>query len=256
MTLNEEERRLEILKAETAVRELAGRMAQAIECTKQTDKTRSELEAAVSSMNEMTIKCQTLLESQERLSHEESKTLDRARELLESEAKDLQFAQERLEKKVEHIGISLQAKNKQNYESIDVNLASLKSHIDNIQVQLIKRTEQLDSNHVDLSQEIGMSSERLLLIVDQNEALLKRILALEGFMAGFSRQLNSYGNATLCTSEELQELDNKILDCDTRLSSLEGAMLTKPSGFSHRLRSAIIGGGLGVILALTIVRVF
>ncbi len=238
MTMDEEERKLEILKAETAIRELAGRMAQAIECAHQADKTRSDFEAAVNSMNEMTIECQALLESQERLSHEESKTLDRARELLESGAKDLQFAQERMEKKVEH------------------NLASLKSEIDDFEVQLMKRTALLDSKLSDLSQEIDIASERLLFIMDQSEASLKRILALEGSITGLSRKLDGYGDAALCNSDELHELGNKFQNCDTRLSSLEVAMETKTSGFSHRLRSAIIGGGLGVILALTIVRVF
>ncbi len=308
--MNEEERRLEIPKAEAAIRELAGRMAEAIECTNQADMARSALENAVNSMEALAAECRELLEFQKDSSQENSKALDRARESLETGAKDLRWAKERLEKQSEHIESSMEEKNQEFYELIDAKLDKIQVGIDNSQNQLTKREEHfessvrkqnqefrgydvrlgnlslgmskihdqlsenknnfeafmdeksqeyhelLDSKLGDLSQEIDAVSERLLFIIDQNEASVKRALALERTIEGLSEKLQEYENAVASNSEELQELETEMLDRDKRLASLEGALETKASGFSHRLRSAIIGGGLGVVIAFMIIRVF
>ena len=97
-TMNEEERRLEILKAEEAIRELARKMAQASESTRQADNTRGVMEAAVRSMDEFNTRFQELTESWNKSFEEKSKSMDQAKKSLDMGAKDLQQAHERLAK--------------------------------------------------------------------------------------------------------------------------------------------------------------
>ena len=85
--MNEEERRLEILKAEAAIRELASRMAQASESTRQADNARSVMEAAVRSMDEFNTEFQELTESWKKTFEEKSKSMDLALESLDYRCK-------------------------------------------------------------------------------------------------------------------------------------------------------------------------
>ena len=73
--MNEGERKIEILKAEAAIRDLAGRMAEASESTRQTDMARSSLEEAIKSIKELNFQFQSAIESQKREFGEERKSL-------------------------------------------------------------------------------------------------------------------------------------------------------------------------------------
>ena len=307
--MDEEERRLETLKAEAAIRELAQRMAEASECTGQANLARSMLESAVRSIDELNVGFRTLIESQKRAIEEESKSLNHACESLEVDAKDLREAQERLENKAdlletsmgersrefhelldaklvilsqdmdtslgqlarrtEHLEDSVHKQNQEFHESVDAKLVILSQHIDTSLDQLVKRTEHLeDSVHeqnqelyesvdaklVKLSQNIETISNKLLFVMDQNEASGKRILALQRTVEGLSGKFQEFGNYLVGNSDEIQELETQIIDSNERLSSLEQASEAKTSRFSHRLRSAIIGGGLGVVMVFMIIK--
>jgi predicted nucleic acid-binding Zn-ribbon protein len=227
--MSEEERRLEILKAEAAIRELASRMAQASESTRQADNTRCVLETAVRSIDEFNTEFQALTESWNKSFEEKSKSMDQAKESLDMGAKDLQQAHERLDKMAENLETSMEEKNKKFYELIDFKLGSL-------------------------SQDINTFSTKLLFIMDQNEALDKRIQALQGTIDELSWKFQEFGNDMASNSEEVQELRTKVVDSNERLASLEEALEAKTSGLSYRLRSALIGGGLGMVTILMVIK--
>ena len=168
--MNDEERRSEVLKAEAAIRELAGRMVQASESTKQADNARGTLESAIRSMDELKSEFQ-----------EEIKSLNQARESLDIAAKDIQKLR-------------------------------------------------------NLQQDITTISDKLLFLIDQNEASNERILALQR------------------TIEEVQGSRDQVIDSNKSLS-LKKSLEAKKSGISYRLRSAIIGG-MGVGMVLMIIKLF
>jgi chromosome segregation ATPase len=215
--MNEEERRLEILKAEAAIRELAGRMAKAGECTRHADMARSALEAAARSIDELSIEFHSSIESSKGALEEESKSMNQARESLDICAKDLQKSQEMLGTKAANLEKSLEKKNQEFYERIEL----------------------LDAKLGNLSQDINTISNRLLFVMDQNEALNKRILALQQIIEELSCKFHGFGNAIACNSEEIQELRTQIIDSNEKLSSLKYGLEAKTSGLGHRLRSAI-----------------
>jgi predicted nucleic acid-binding Zn-ribbon protein len=227
--MEEEDRRLEVLKAEAAIRELAGRMAQAGESARQADNTRRVLETAVRSMDEFNTRFQELTESWENSFEEKNKSINQAKESLDTGAKDFQQAHERLEKMAENLETSMEEKNKKFYELIDFKLGSL-------------------------SQDINTFSTKLLFIMDQNEALDKRIQALQGTIYELSWKFQDFGNDMASNSEDVQELRTKVIDSNERLSSLEQTLEAKTSGLSHRLRSALIGGGLGMVTILMVIK--
>jgi chromosome segregation ATPase len=227
--MEEEDRRLEVLKAEAAIRELAGRMAQASESARQADNTRRVLETAVRSMDEFNTRFQELTESWKNSFEEKNKSINQAKESLDTGAKDLQQAHERLEKMAENLETSMEEKNKKFYELIDFKLGSL-------------------------SQDINTFSTKLLFIMDQNEALDKRIQALQGTIDELSWKFQDFGNDMASNSEDVQELRTKVVDSNERLSSLEQTLEAKTSGLSHRLRSALIGGGLGMVMILMVIK--
>ena len=55
-------------------------------------------------------------------------------------------------------------------------------------------------------------------------------------------------------SEDVQELRTKVIDSNERLSSLEQTLEAKTSRLSYRLRSALIGGGLGMVTILMVIK--
>jgi len=114
---------------------------------------------------------------------------------------------------------------------------------------------QLDSKLGDLSREINVTSDRPLFVMDQNKVSVKRILALGGIIEELSGKFQEFGNVASCNSVEIQELETEVLNYDERPSSLKRALETKASGLSHRLRSAIIGGGLGLVIVLMIIKI-
>jgi predicted nucleic acid-binding Zn-ribbon protein len=215
--MNEEERRLEILKAEAAIRELAGRMAKAGECTRHADMARSALEAAARSIDELSIEFHSSIESSKGALEEDSKSMNQARESLDICAKDLQKSQEMLGTKAANLEKSLEKKNQEFYEMIEL----------------------LDAKIGNLSQDINTISNRLLFVMDQNEALNKRILALQQIIEELSCKFHGFGNAIACNSEEIQELRTQVIDSNEKLSSLKYGLEMKTSGLVHRLRSAI-----------------
>jgi predicted nucleic acid-binding Zn-ribbon protein len=227
--MNEEERRLEILKAEEAIRELARKMAQANESTRQADNTRGVLEAAVRSMDEFNTRFLELTESWNKSFEEKSESMDQAKKSLDMGAKDLQQAHERLAKTAENLETSMEEKTKEFHELVDFKLGNL-------------------------SQDINTLSTKLLFIMDQNEALDKRILALQGTIDGLSWKFQEFGNDMASNSEDVQELRTKVIDSNERLSSLEQTLEAKTSGLSHHLRSALIGGGLGMVMILMVIK--
>jgi chromosome segregation ATPase len=252
--MNEEERRLEILKAEAAIRELAGRMAEAGECTRHADMARSALEAAARSIDELSIEFHSSIESSKGALEEESKSMNQARESLDICARDVQKSQELLGKTAANLENSQEKKNQEFYEMIDAKLDNLSQDINNAQEHLSKKTDHLETSIVErsqethelldaklgnLSQDINTISDKLLFVMDQNEALNKRILALQQIIEELSCKFHGFGNAIACNSEEIQELRTQVIDSNEKLSSLEYGLEAKTSGLVHRLRSAI-----------------
>ena len=307
--MNEGERRIEILKAEAAIRDLAGRMAEASESTRQADMARSSLEAAIKSINELNIQFQSVIESQKREFEEERKSLNQASESLDIGVRDLQKAQEKLEKKADHLENSMVERSQELHESIDDKLVNLSQEVNRSLDQLSEKTdhwensmveqsqelhesiearlvnlaqevnksqdqlsekadhlensmveqsqelhESIEARLVNLSREVNTISNKLLFVMDQNEASGKRILALQQIIEGLSWNFRKLVDDTANKSEEIQELKTQVIDSNERLSSIEQVFEAKTSGLSHRLRSAIIGGGLGVVMVVMILK--
>jgi chromosome segregation ATPase len=227
--MNEEERRIETLKAEAAIRDLAERMAQACEITMQAENAKNALLAAVRSIEELNIEFQGSFESGKRTFDEESKSLIQAQKSLDLGAKDFQKARERLEKKTDIFENRMEERSREFNELLDAKMGIL-------------------------SQEINTISNKILFIIDQNEASSNRILALQQIIEELSWKFQDFGNDTTYHLDEVQELRNQVIDSNKRLSSLELALEVKSSGLSHRLRSAIIGGGLGMVMVLMIIK--
>ncbi|MFZ2473379.1 MAG: hypothetical protein WAW52_15730 [Methanothrix sp.] len=221
--MNEEERKLEILKAEAAIRELAGRMAQAGACTKQADRAAEMLEAAASSLTELNGQFRALMVDEKRAMDEERESLVQAHESLDICAKDLKASFESLERKAESIETSWEERMK---ELLDVRLK-------------------------DLPQDVMTVSDKLSFLIDQNVASDKRILALHLSVGELSREFQGYRNDMAESSLEIQELRSHAIDFQERISSLEQA---QAAGLSHRLKSALIGGGLGMIFVFMAIR--
>jgi chromosome segregation ATPase len=223
MSMDEEERKLEILKAEAAIRELAARMAEASASTKQADRAAEMLEAAASSLKELNGQFRALMEDEKRAVVEERKSLVRAHESLDICAKDLQESLENLERKTE------------SFET----LWEERMH------------ELLDARFKDLPQDAKTISNKLSFLIDQNEASGKRIQALQLSVEKLSHEFQGFRNDMAEGSLEIQELSSQVIDSQERISSLEQA---RAVGLSHRLRSAIIGGGLGMIFVFMAIR--
>jgi len=221
--MNEEERKHEILKAEAAICELAGRMAEASASTKQADKAAEMLDAAALSMKELNGQFKALMEEEKRAVDEERKSLDRAHESLDICIKDLQDSLESLERKAESFETTWEK----------------------------KIHELLDARFKDLPQDIKTISNKLSFLIDQNEASNKRILALQLIVEELSHECRGSRSDIVESSLEIQELKSQVIDSQERLSSLEQARVT---GLSYRLRSAIIGGGLGIIFVFIAIR--
>jgi hypothetical protein len=181
-----------------------------------------------------------------------------------------------LSEKAEHLEASMDEKSQEYHELLDSKLGDLSQGINKIynrllvQEQLSEKAEHLeasmdeksqeyhellDSKLGNLSQGINMISDKLLFVMDQNEASIKRILILERIIEELSGKSQEFGNDAACNSEERQELETEVLDYDERPTSLKQTLETKASGLSHRVRSAIIGGGLGVIIVLMILKI-
>ena len=223
MSMNEEERKLEILKAEAAIRELAGRMAEASASTKQADRAAEMMEAAASSLKELNGQFRALIEDEKRAVDEERKSLDRVHESLDICAKDLRESLGSLERKAEHF---------ETYWEERMN-------------------ELLDARFKDLPQDVKTISNKLSFLIDQNEASGKRIQALHLSIEELSHEFQRSRNDMAESSLEIQELSSQVIDSQERLSSLEQA---RAAGLSHRLRSALIGGGLGMIFIFMAIR--
>lgn len=252
--MNEEERRLEILKAEAAIRELAGRMAEASECTKQADKARRALEGAAGSIDALSILFHASIESAAGKLDEERRSINQARESLDICAKDLQRAQEILVKEAENLEISLGKKNQEFYELLDAKLGNLIQDINNVQEHLSEKADHLETSVIEankethelldaklgnLSQDIDTISNKLLFVMDQNEALNRRILAMNQIIEKLSCEFKEFRNAVASNSEDLQELKTQVNDSNDKLSSLKYGLETKTIGLVNRLRSAI-----------------
>ncbi len=214
--MNEEDRKLQILNAEAAIRELAGRMAEASASTKQADKAAEMLDAAASSLKELNGQFIALIEDKKRAVDEERKSLDRAHESLEICARDLKES-----------------------------LGGLETHLTD------RINELLDARFKDLPQDVKTISNNLSFLIDQNEALGKRIQALHLSVEELSHEFQRSRNNMAESSLEIEELRSQVIYYQERLSSLEQVRAT---GLSHRLRTAIIGGGLGMIFIFVAIR--
>ena len=283
--MNEEERRLEILKAEAAIRELAQRMAEAGERTKQADMARSTLESALRSIKELNLDLQAFLESEKQATKEKSESLKQASESLGLGAEEIQKAEKRLEEKADHLETSMDERSQEFQESISGKLSNLSQDISAAQEQLSAKADHLETSinesqelqksvdgklcnlsqdintaqeSVDsklniLLQNIGAISNKLLFIMDQNEASNKRILALERTIKDLSDKFPDLNNHMIGNNDEMQELKTQALDFNEPLSSTEQASVAKTSRLYSRLRSAIIGG-LGAVMVFMFLR--
>jgi chromosome segregation ATPase len=227
--MNEEERRLEVLKAEAAICELAKRMAEASACTKQADNAGRVLETEAACLKELNCEFKALIENQKREIDEEHKSLDQARESLSIGAKDLQDSKERLEKMAENFRTHLEDRN-QEFQGL------------------------LDTKLNNLPQDIKTIHNELLFLIDQNEAFAQKILDLQQSVEEILRELQRFEKDAAFNSDEIHALRSQFNDSNERLSSLEHAFEAKTCGLSNRLRSALIGGGLGLILVLMVMK--
>ena len=151
--VNEEGRRLEILKAEATIRELAGRMVEASESTKQADNARRALEAAAGSIEALSILFHASIESATGKLDEDRKSINQARDSLDICAKDLQKAQEILVTKAENLETSLGKKNEEFYKMLDARIGSLSQDLNIAQENLSEKAAYLETSIVEASQE-------------------------------------------------------------------------------------------------------
>jgi chromosome segregation ATPase len=221
--MNEEERRLEILKAEAAIRELAGRMAEASASTKQADRAAEMLKAAALSLKELNEQFKVLVEGEKRAMDEERQSLSQAHESLDVCAKGLQES-----------------------------LASLERMAESFETAWVERMQGLlDARFKELPQDAKNISNKLSFLIDQNEASNKRIQDFHLGVEKLSHEFQGFRNDLAEGSFEIRELRSLVIDSRGRLSSLEQA---RAAGLSHRLRSALIGGGLGMIFIFIAIR--
>ncbi len=244
--MNEDKRREEILAAEAAIRELAHRMAEASDCTKQADMARSTLESAIRSLEERNAELRALIEFEKKAAEDERRSLSQVRESLDSNAKRLQETIESFNIKLYDLSCDINETQKQLFTRSD-DLETFISEIDQ------KSRESVDAMLSNLSNNISRISGELLFVVDQNEASTRRVLALEQSIKELSGGFQDIGNRIVNNSEGIEALKMGIIEYNERLISLEQASAVKTSGLSYRLRSALIGG-LGAIMAVVILK--
>jgi chromosome segregation ATPase len=266
--MNEEKRREEILAAETAIRELARRMAEASTCTKQADMARNTLESTIRSLEEVNVELRILIESEKKAAETGRRSLDRSCESLDANVKKLQKAQESLEKEADHLEISLGERTRELQQMVESNLYGLSRGVNEIHDELSANSERLeafigetnqnsresaDTKLNGLLKNLDAVSNKLLFIMDQNEASARRVQAVERSIKGLSAGLQDIGNRIQSNSGEIEELKMGVTQFNKRLLSLEQVTAAKTSGISNRLRSAL-AGGLGVITAITMLK--
>jgi chromosome segregation ATPase len=303
--MNEEKKREDILAAETAIRELAQRMAEASICTKQADMARNTLESTIRSLEEVNVELRALIESEKKAAETERISFDQACESLDANVKKLQKSQESLEKEADHLGASLgertqelqrmiESKLLQEIEdalerfakriaqfevalevqgqnlrkSMDTRAYDLSGEVNEIHEELSAKSKHLetficetnqesresaDNKLNDLLKNMDAISNKLLFVMDQNEASTRRVQAVEQSIKGLSVGLQDIGNRIQSNSEEREELKMGIAQFNERLLSLEQVTVAKTSGISNRLRSAF-AGGLGIIMVVMMLK--
>jgi chromosome segregation ATPase len=234
--MNEDERRREILNAEAAIRELAGRMAQASGYASQADMARSALGAATRSIDELRIEFHDLMEYHRGIVKEESKSMNGARESLDTCSKDLKKAEESFEKRAKNLETFIEKKNQEFYELMDARLSNQSQDIDAIKYQCMTNAEHLensvhsqsqmiyelvDAKLGNLLQDINTISDKLSFITAQTDALDKKILALQPIIEEISSKSKGFESVIDRNSGEILELKAQIIEFGEKLSSLE-----------------------------------
>ena len=184
-------------------------------------------------------------------------------------SQEVNKSQRQLSEKADQLENSVAERSQELHESIDAGLANLSQEVNKSQRQLSEKADQLENSVAERSQELQGSidarlvslsldidtiSNKLLFVMDQNEASSKRIHALQQIIGELSQNFQKLVDDTANKSEEIQELKTQVIDSNERLSSIEQVFEAKTSGLSHRLRSAIIGGGLGVVMIVMIIK--
>lgn len=266
--MNEEERRQEILKAEAAIHGLAQRMAEASERTEQADAARRTLESAVGLIEELNAGLQTLMESEKKAAEERSESWKQARESLAVGAQELQKAQEVLDKRTDHLETSIDERSHELHGLLDAKLCILSQDINVAQEHLSAKADHLETSFIQRSQELQGSfdtkldnlllnintiSNKLLFVMDQNEASNRRILALDKIISELSEKFQNPADSAINNSEDIEDLKTQVNDLNKQISTIGQASAAKKSHLSHRLRSAIIGG-LGVVMVFMFIR--
>jgi chromosome segregation ATPase len=283
--MNEEERRLEILKAETTIRELAGKMAKASEYANQAEMAKDASRECIQS-------------------------LDQARESLELGIRDLRMVQESLENGLNNIGVSLaesrnefyevmdtrfdkvsqdikemqvqlslkadhfettiSKKNQENAKSLDSKLQDLTSDINKTQVQLSRRVDYLENSIAqsnqqivelfdarlgNISQNIDTLSSKFLFVIDQNDASNKRYLAMQQTLVELSLKFLDFENDITNNLEEIRNLRTQMTQSKECVSNLEQSLETKSSELNRRLQFIMAGGIFAILLILIIMRI-
>lgn len=266
--MNEDQRKQEVLRAEAAIHELAQRMAEASERTEQADLARRTLESAVGSIEELSAELQTLMESDKRATAEKSESLNQVSELLVVGAKELQKAQEGLDKRADHLETSISETSHELLGLLDARLCILSQDINETQKLMSAKADHLEKSLIQGSQEFQRSadakldnlllnintiSNKLLFVMDQNEASNRRILALDKIISELSEKFQNPADSAINNSEDIEDLKTQVNDLNKQISTIGQASAAKKSHLSHRLRSAIIGG-LGVVMVFMIIR--
>jgi chromosome segregation ATPase len=168
---------------------------------------------------------------------------------------DINKYREQLTEKAAHLETSMAEKSQSSHDLLDAKLNDLLQDINKYQEQLSEKAAHLETSMAEksqtshdlldarldnLSQKIETISNKLLFIIDQNEASSKRILAFQSIVEELFDKLNGFENEIACNSNEVHELKTQVVESDERLTSLEYGFEAKISGLVNRLRSAIV----------------
>jgi chromosome segregation ATPase len=214
--MNEVERRLEILKAEAAIRELAQKMAEAGEYARQADMARNALEAAAKSIEELNFEFRGLMKSHDGALNEESKSMNQAMESLENCTRDLQNAQGRLGKNAEDLEFSLGKKGQEFSENMGKKLDNLSQGFDKVRDQFIARAENLESSVQRQNQEFHELVDAKLSNISQEinnvqEHLSEKADFLEASVAEGNKTHELVDAKLSHLSQEINTISNKFL---------------------------------------------
>ena len=155
--------------------------------------------------------------------------------------------------RAENLENSIQKQNQEVHEMLEAKLSNKFQQIKDFQDHLSEKADLLEACVADgnknhemleaklshLSQEIITISNKLLFVMDQNEASSKKILALQGTIEELSCGFQGFASIIKGNSEDMQNLRTTVIESNGTLSSLKNHFEERRCGLVHRFRSAI-----------------